>query len=307
VEQVGYVTWVNGPVVRAKVSGNMQMMEQVEVGDYHLIGEVISMTEDTATLQVYEETAFDGIQRPLELLAAQSGDFIERGVTAPALARDHRWQFQPTVEANANVYGGEIIGTVPETALVEHRVMVPPDLSGILTWIAPTGEYTVTDPIARISTPDGEREVTMLQRWAVRRERPIRERLNPSEPLVTGQRVVDILFPIPKGGTAAIPGGFGTGKTVLQQALAKWSDADIVIYVGCGERGNEMTDVLIEFPQLQDPKTGRSLIERTILIANTSNMPVAAREASIYTGVTLAEYYRRGTARDLGPPGRDAR
>jgi len=319
VEQVGYVTWVNGPVVRAKVSGNMQMMEQVEVGDYHLIGEVISMTEDTATLQVYEETAglkpgdpvfgvgmplsvelgpglvgriFDGIQRPLELLAAQSGDFIERGVTAPALARDHRWQFQPTVEANANVYGGEIIGTVPETALVEHRVMVPPDLSGILTWIAPTGEYTVTDPIARISTPDGEREVTMLQRWAVRRERPIRERLNPSEPLVTGQRVVDILFPIPKGGTAAIPGGFGTGKTVLQQALAKWSDADIVIYVGCGERGNEMTDVLIEFPQLQDPKTGRSLIERTILIANTSNMPVAAREASIYTGVTLAEYYR---------------
>ena len=324
-EQVGYITWISGPVVRARITGTTQMMEQVEVSEYHLVGEVIALHADIATIQVYEETSgiepgdaiygmgmplsvelgpgimgriFDGIQRPLEVLATHSGDFIQRGITAPALDRERRWAFSPTLQGGAQVRGGEILGTVPETALVEHRLLVPPGLRGTLTWVAPAGEYAVTEVVARVDTGAGggytssERELTMLQRWAVRTQRPISARLVPKVPLVTGQRIVDTLFPIAKGGTASLPGGFGSGKTVLQHSLAKWSDADIVLFIGCGERGNEMTDVLVEFPKLQDPKTGRSLMERTILIANTSNMPVAAREASIYTGITLAEYYR---------------
>jgi V/A-type H+-transporting ATPase subunit A len=317
--QVGELVWVNGPVVRAHVSGEIHMMEQVEVSDYHLVGEVVSLEGDVATIQVYEETAgirpgdpvygmgmplsvelgpgllghiFDGIQRPLEVLAGRSGDFILRGVRALALDRDRLWAFNPQMTPGRQIHGGETIGTVPETLLIEHRIMVPPDIAGVLVWVAPAGEYSVEQTIARVLTDSGERELKMFQRWPVRVERPIVRRLTPSEPLITGQRVIDTLFPIAKGGTAAIPGGFGAGKTMLQQSLAKWSNADVIIYVGCGERGNEMTDVLLEFPKLQDPKTGHSLIERTILIANTSNMPVAAREASIYTGITLAEYYR---------------
>lgn len=295
------------------------MMEQVTVSDYHLVGEVIGLRQNIATIQVYEDTSgvrpgdpvygtgaplsvelgpgligniFDGIQRPLEALADVSGSYIERGVTARPLDRERRWAFEPTAAEGGQVSGGMVLGTVPETALVVHRVMVPPDVKGELTWLAPAGEYTVTEPIARIANGRAETEITMMQRWAVRERRPTAQRLSPTTPLITGQRVIDTLFPIAKGGTAAVPGGFGAGKTVLQHALAKWSDADIVVYIGCGERGNEMTDVLVEFPKLQDPKTGRSLMERTILIANTSNMPVAAREASIYTGITLAEYYR---------------
>lgn len=318
-KQVGRITWINGPVLWARITGEMQMMEQVEVSDYHLVGEVISMEGEIATLQVYEETAglkpgdpvygvgmplsvelgpgliggiFDGIQRPLDALAAQSGSFIERGVTAPSLDRDREWTFEPSLEEGQRIDEGTIIGTIQETPLVEHRIMVPIGATGQLTWIASAGNYRVTDTVARIDTDQGESEITLVQRWPVRKARPTAQRLAPTEPLVTGQRVIDTLFPLAKGGTAAVPGGFGTGKTVLQQALAKWSDADLVIYVGCGERGNEMTDVLREFPKIVDPQTGHSLIERTILIANTSNMPVAAREASIYTGITLAEYYR---------------
>ena len=318
-KQAGHVIWINGPVLRARMTANLQMLEQVEVGEEHLVGEVISMQGDVATLQVYEETAglkpgtpvfglgmplgvelgpglmgaiFDGIQRPLEVLEERSGTFITRGVAAPGLDRARRWIFEPTAEIGIHLEGGEALGQIAETALVTLRILVPPDVRGELVWVAPKGEYTVTDPIARLSTEGGERVLSLMQRWPVRKPRPVSQRLPPSEPLITGQRVIDTLFPIAKGGTAAVPGGFGAGKTVLQQALAKWSNADIVIYVGCGERGNEMADVLREFPHLSDPKTGHPLIERTILIANTSNMPVAAREASIYTGITLAEYYR---------------
>jgi V/A-type H+-transporting ATPase subunit A len=319
VDQVGYLTWLNGPVARARITGNVQMLEQVEVSDYHLIGEVISIERDTATIQVYEETAgvkpgdpvygvgmplsvelapgligqiYDGIQRPLEVLAERSGDFIARGISVTSLPRDPTWHLEPQMQAGETVHSGQVLGIVSETPLVEHRILIPYGMSGTLTWIAPEGDYNVMEIIAHVDTPLGKEELTMLQRWPVRTPRPVHHRMDPTEPLITGQRVIDMLFPIAKGGTAAVPGGFGAGKTVLQQAFAKWSDADIVIYVGCGERGNEMTDVLTEFPKLIDPKTGRSLIERTILIANTSNMPVAAREASIYTGITLAEYYR---------------
>ena len=316
---VARVTWVSGPVVRAEVTGQTQMMEQVTVSDYRLVGEVIGLRQDIATIQVYEDTSgvrpgdpvygtgaplsvelgpgligniFDGIQRPLEALADVSGSFIARGVTATPLDRERRWAFAPTAVVGNQVSGGAVLGTAPETALVAHRVMVPPNVRGTLTWLAPPGEHTVSEPIARVSNGDAEIDITMMHRWAVRVRRPTAKRLSPTTPLITGQRVIDSLFPIAKGGTATVPGGFGAGKTVLQHALAEWSDADSVIYIGCGERGNEMTDVLVEFPKLQDPKTGRSLMERTILIANTSNMPVAAREASIYTGITLAEYYR---------------
>ncbi len=316
---MGRVTWVSGPVVRAEITGHTQMMEQVTVSDYHLVGEVIGLRRDIATIQVYEDTSgiepgapvygtgaplsvelgpgligniFDGIQRPLETLAQLSGSYIERGVTTAPLDRERRWAFEPAAAVGDRVSGGTILGTVPETPLVTHRVMAPPGVSGTLSWLAPAGEYVLADPVARITSGRDEVEITMVQRWPVRVQRPSARRLSPTTPLITGQRVIDALFPIAKGGTATVPGGFGAGKTVLQHALAKWSDADIVIYIGCGERGNEMTDVLLEFPRLQDPKTGRSLMERTILIANTSNMPVAAREASIYTGITLAEYYR---------------
>jgi len=320
VSQIGEIFWINGPVVKAKLAKSVQMLEQVEVSASRLVGEVIGLHHDVATIQVYEETSgiqpgepiygtgmalsvelgpglmgniFDGIQRPLETLEARSGAFIAPGLAVTALDREKKWSFKPLVSAGCVVRGGQALASVSETALIEHLIMVPArDAESTLSWIAPAGEYTVTEPIARIETETGIRELTMVQRWPVRMSRPVDHRLQPSEPLITGQRVIDTLFPIAKGGTATVPGGFGAGKTVLQQALAKWSDADAIIYVGCGERGNEMADVLREFPKLTDPKTGHPLIERTILIANTSNMPVAAREASIYTGITLAEYYR---------------
>ncbi|MCD6290032.1 MAG: V-type ATP synthase subunit A, partial [Anaerolineae bacterium] len=235
---------------------------------------------------------FDGIQRPLPVLEMRSGSFIGRGVHLTPLYRKDRWSFTPKVKVGDEVIGGTILGVVPETQAIEHRVMVPPNVAGELTWVAPAGEYTIEDPIARVKTEDGERELTMLQRWPVRRPRPYRVRQGQTELLVTGQRVLDSFFPLAKGGAAAIPGGFGAGKTVMQHQIAKWADAHVVVYIGCGERGNEMTEVLQEFPHLVDPRSGRPLMERTVLIANTSNMPVAAREASIYTGVTIAEYYR---------------
>jgi len=317
--QVGHVTWINGPVVRAQGSRNVGMLEVVEIGDEHLVGEVIGLEQDVITIQVYEETSglhpgapvygtglpfsvelgpgllrsiFDGIQRPLPVLELRSGAFIGRGIKTTPLYRKDKWAFTPSAEAGQDVQEGAVLGSVPETVLIEHRIMVPPDMAGQLTWVAPAGEYTIVDPIARIETAHGERELMMLRRWSVRHPRPYARRLPPNEMLVTGQRVLDTFFPLAKGGTAAIPGGFGAGKSIIQQQIAKWSDADIIVYIGCGERGNEMTGVLLEFPELTDPHTGRPLIERTILIANTSNMPVAAREASIYTGVTLAEYYR---------------
>ena len=316
---VGELIWVNGPVVRARGSQQVGMLEVVEVGDEHLVGEVIGLERDVITIQVYEETSgmrpgapiygtglplsvelgpgllrsiFDGVQRPLPVLEKLTGAFIGRGIKTTALYRKDKWSFTPQVEAGESVEEGAFLGVVPETPLIEHRVMVPPDVSGRLTWVAPRGEYTIVDPVARLETETGERELTMLQRWPVRRPRPYHHRLPPSELLITGQRVLDTFFPLAKGGTAAIPGGFGAGKTILQHQIAKWSDADVVVYVGCGERGNEMTEVLQEFPELLDPRSAHPLMERTILIANTSNMPVAAREASIYTGITLAEYYR---------------
>jgi V/A-type H+-transporting ATPase subunit A len=318
-EQIGTVTWINGPVVRARGSRDVSMLELVEVGDERLVGEVIGLKGDQMTLQVYEETSgmepgapvygtgmplsvelgpgllrsiFDGIQRPLPVMEMRQGSFIERGVRLTPLYRRDRWHFTPRQKTGTDVGGGTILGVVPETQTVEHRVMVPPDLSGTLTWIASEGEYTIEEPIARLRTAEGERELTMLQRWPVRRPRPYRQLKEQTEPLVTGQRVLDTLFPLAKGGAAAIPGGFGAGKTITQHQIAKWSDAQVVIFIGCGERGNEMTEVLQEFPELIDPYTGRPLMERTVLIANTSNMPVAAREASIYTGITIAEYYR---------------
>ena len=318
-DQVGQVVWISGPVVRADGAERVSMLELLEVGEDRLVSEVIGLEGDISTIQVYEETAglhpgapvfgtgmplsvelgpgllrsiFDGVQRPLPVLEMKSGAFIELGVKATPLYRKRRWPFTPAVSAGEVVSGGAMLGTVPETPLIDHRVMVPPDLSGELTWIASPGEFTIVDPIARIDTADGEREVTMLQRWPVRRARPYRNRLTSRELLITGQRVLDSFFPLAKGGAAAIPGGFGAGKTVTQHQLAKWSDADVVVYVGCGERGNEMTEVIQDFPQLTDPRSGHPLMERTVLIANTSNMPVAAREASIYTGITIAEYYR---------------
>ena len=318
-EQVGAVTWINGPVVRARGSRRVSMLELVEVGEEHLVGEVIGLEGDTMTIQVYEETSgmrpgapvygtgmplsvelgpgllrsiFDGIQRPLPVMEMRSGSFIGRGVRLTPLYRRDRWRFEPWVHAGDAVAGGAILGIVPETQAIEHRVMVPPQIEGTLTWVAPEGEYTIDEPIARLRTQDGEQELAMLQRWSVRRPRPYQRRLTPAEPLITGQRVLDTFFPLAKGGAAAIPGGFGAGKTIAQHQIAKWSDAQVVVYIGCGERGNEMTEVLQEFPELVDPRNGRPLMERTVLVANTSNMPVAAREASIYTGITIAEYYR---------------
>jgi V/A-type H+-transporting ATPase subunit A len=318
-QQVGTVTWINGPVIRARGSRQVSMLELVEVGEEHLVGEVIGLEADVITIQVYEETSgmrpgapvygtgmslsvelgpgllrsiFDGVQRPLPAMGMRSGSFIGRGMHLTPLYRRDRWSFTPGLQAGDAVGGGAILGTVPETQALEHRVMVPPDLEGTLTWVAPAGKYTIEEPIARLRTGHGEQELTMLQRWPVRRPRPYRSRREQTEPLVTGQRVLDTFFPLAKGGAAAIPGGFGAGKTVTQHSIAEWSDAQVVIYIGCGERGNEMTEVLQEFPQLVDPRSGRPLMERTVLIANTSNMPVAAREASIYTGITIAEYYR---------------
>jgi len=295
------------------------MHEMVEVGKEHLIGEIIRLEGDVATIQVYENTSglkvgeevlgigsplsvelgpgligniFDGIQRPLEWIKNQTGAFIRRGVRAKALPRDKKWLFVPKVKSGEEVAGGDILGTVKESELIEHRILVPPNVSGKLVEIASEGEYTVDDVIALVKTDKKEIELKMFHKWPVRTPRPYKRRLLLSTPLITGQRIIDTFFPIAKGGTASIPGGFGTGKTVTQHQLAKWSDADIIVYIGCGERGNEMVDVLTSFPKLTDPRTGRPLMERTILIANTSNMPVSAREASIYTGITIGEYYR---------------
>ncbi len=317
--ELGKVAWVSGPVVRASHVQDAHMKEVVLVGEARMIGEVIRLRGAEAVVQVYEDTTglmagapiygtgaplsvelgpglagaiFDGLQRPLARLAEQSGSWIERGTVASALDRSRRWEFRPGAAVGAPVHPGDPLGRVRETALLDHLVTVPPDVEGTMTWLAPEGDYGVEEPIARVKTVTGEVSLSMLRRWSVRVARPFAARLMPSVPLITGQRVIDTLFPLAKGGAAMIPGGFGTGKTVTQQNLAKWSDADLIVYIGCGERGNEMTDVIRQFPELEDPRTGRPLIDRTILIANTSNMPVAAREASIYTGITLAEYYR---------------
>jgi V/A-type H+-transporting ATPase subunit A len=295
------------------------MYEVVEVGEEGLVGEIVRLSGDLATIQVYENTnmlkpgapvrrtgaplslqlgpglvgnIYDGIQRSLPDMHASSGAWIVRGEKVPPLDVEKRWTFQPTATVGQAVAGGQILGEVAESALLTHRILVPPDVSGTLQSLAPAGQYTIQEVIAVVETPAGPRELMMVQNWPVRLPRPIQVRQRVTEPLVTGQRIIDALFPIGKGGAAAIPGGFGTGKTITQHQLAKWSNADLIVYVGCGERGNEMTDVLLEFPKIEDPETGRPLIERTILIANTSNMPVAAREVSIYTGITLAEYYR---------------
>ena len=319
-QQVGTVTWINGPVIRARGSRNVSMLELVEVGEEHLVGEVIGLEGDVITAQVYEETSgmrpgapvfgtglplsvelgpglltsiFDGVQRPLPVIEMRSGSFIGRGMRLTPLYRKTLWKFTPNkLKVGQAVSGGMILGTVPETESLEHRVMVTPEVSGTLTWLAPDGEYALEDPIAKVKTERAEVNLTMLQHWPVRRPRPYKTRLGQSLPLITGQRVLDTFFPVAKGGAAGIPGPFGSGKTVTQHSIAKWADAQVIVYIGCGERGNEMTEVLQEFPHLIDPRSGRPLMERTVLIANTSNMPVAAREASIYTGITIAEYYR---------------
>ncbi len=318
-EREGYVFRVNGPVVEANRVTGILMGDIVEVGEERLIGEAIGLEEDRVTIQVYEDTSgikpntkvygtglplaaelgpglltntFDGIQRPLKLIQDKVGSFISRGVRVPALDREKKWHFKPRVKLNEKVGPNSVLGVVQETQLIEHRIIVPPDVEGEITYIIEEGEYTVEEIIAKVKTNTGERELKMYHRWPVRQKRSQLARLSPSVPLLTGTRVLDFMFPIAKGGVAAIPGGFGTGKTVLQHSLAKWCDADIIVYIGCGERGNEMTQVLEEFPQLIDPKSGRPLMERTILIANTSNMPVTARESSIYTGITMGEYFR---------------
>ncbi|MCD7828213.1 MAG: V-type ATP synthase subunit A [Clostridiales bacterium] len=314
----GTILKVAGPLVVAEGMRDANMFDVVRVSDERLIGEIIEMHGDRASIQVYEETAglgtgeavestgeplsvelgpglitgiFDGIQRPLEDIMKKIGNSLKRGVEVPALSRDKKWHFNPTVKAGDSVEPGDIIGTVKETDIVLHKIMVPYGISGVVKAVN-EGDYTVTETVAIISTDSGEKELSLMQKWPVRRGRPYKKKLSPDKPLVTGQRVIDTLFPIAKGGVAAIPGPFGSGKTVTQHQLAKWAEADIVVYIGCGERGNEMTDVLNEFPELIDPHTGKSLMERTVLIANTSDMPVAAREASIYTGITIAEYFR---------------
>ncbi|MFH1100699.1 MAG: V-type ATP synthase subunit A [Methanobacteriota archaeon] len=316
---IGKITRISGPVIEADAMRGSKMYDVVHVGEEKLIGEIIRLNEDTATIQVYEDTTglkpgekvvstqeplsvelgpglianiYDGIQRPLPFIREQTGDFIARGVEAFALDRKKKWLFTPTVQPGDVVKAGDVLGEVPETPFINHKIMVPPSLEGTVVSIVDKGEYTVVDNIVVLETAKGALELPMMQRWPVRKARPIAEKYDPTLPLITGQRVIDTFFPIAKGGTAAIPGGFGTGKTVMLHQLAKWSDAKIVIYVGCGERGNEMTDVLREFPELEDPATGEPLINRTVLIANTSNMPVAARDASVYTGITIAEYYR---------------
>ncbi len=315
----GRVTAVSGPVVSADGMAGARMYEVVRVGGLGLVGEVVRQAGDSATVQVYEDTSmlrpgapveltgaplsiwlgpgligniFDGVQRPLPELKRLSGAWIRRGDRADPLDLSRRWDFEPLLKAGQEVSPGQVIGLVRETPLVTHKVMVPPDMKGTAVSAVPAGRYTLEDELAAVRTAGGTAPLRMLQKWPVRTPRPVRGRLRVSEPLVTGQRVIDSLFPLAKGGCACIPGGFGTGKTITQHQLAKWSDAAIVIFIGCGERGNEMTEVLREFPELKDPRSGRPLMERTILIANTSNMPVAAREISIYTGITMAEYYR---------------
>jgi V/A-type H+-transporting ATPase subunit A len=318
-DSVGTITWINGPVMRARGSRQIAMGEMVELGEEHLVGEVIGLHDNEITIQVYEETSgmvpgmpvygtgmplsvelapgliggiFDGIQRPLPAMEKLKGSFIGRGIRLTPLHRHTPWQFQPLLKKESSVQPGSILGTVPESGMILHKVMVPPGINGLLKWIAPAGEYTIDEPIAKVETAGVEVPVTMLSRWPVRAPRLFKTRLEKNVPLLTGQRVLDSFFPLVKGGSAVIPGGFGTGKTIIQHQVAKWSDADVVVYIGCGERGNEMTEVLQEFPALIDPRSGRPIMERTILIANTSNMQVAARDASVYTGVSIAEYYR---------------
>jgi len=317
--RVGTIRRIAGPLIEADGLRGVTMFEVCRVGEEELIGEVNRVVGDRAYIQVYEETAglkpgeqvvatgaplsvelgpgligsiFDGIQRPLPEIKKAVGDFITRGVTAPSLPPDKKWSFKPSLEKGVNVSGGDVLGTVQETSIFTHKILVPPGVSGKLVKIVDPGEYTIRDVIAQVETSRGRENLTLSHRWPVRKGRPYKVKLETEVPLYTGQRVIDTFFPVAKGGTGAIPGGFGTGKTVTLHQLAKWADADIIIYVGCGERGNEMTEVLEDFPKLKDPKSGRSLMERTILVANTSNMPVAAREASIYTGITMAEYFR---------------
>lgn len=315
----GTIKKVAGPLVIAEGMRDANMYDVVRVSSQRLIGEIIEMHGDEASIQVYEETSglgpgepvesmevplsvelgpgliasiYDGIQRPLDdIMKITGSNNLKRGVEVPALKRDRKWNFVPVAKAGDSVEGGDVLGTVQETIVVEQKIMVPPGMKGTVKEIK-AGEFTVEDVVAVLTTEDGDKELTMMQKWPVRKGRPYKKKLAPKVPLVTGQRVIDTMFPIAKGGVAAVPGPFGSGKTVIQHQLAKWAEADIVVYIGCGERGNEMTDVLNEFPELKDPKTGQSLMQRTVLIANTSDMPVAAREASIYTGITIAEYFR---------------
>lgn len=316
----GKIERVAGPVVVASSMLGSRMYELVKVGNSGLIGEIIRVEADTATIQVYEETTgikpgeivertgsplsvelgpglvnqfFDGTQRPLPVLLEKGGAFIHRGITAPALDRKKKWEFSPALKKGDKVTGGDVLGEVPETVLVKHRILIPPDVNGTLRSIVPKGAYTLEDPLGEVeASKGGTVKLYLMHSWPVRIPRPNREKVPSDTPLTTGQRIIDFFFPISKGGTAAIPGDFGTGKTITQHQLAKWADADVIVYVGCGERGNEMTEVLETFPELKDPRSGQPLMERTILVANTSNMPIAAREASMYTGVTLAEYFR---------------
>ncbi len=314
----GKITRVSGPLVEAKGLSDANIYDVVEVSKDKLIGEIIEMRGDVANIQVYEETTgigpgdevvstgaplsvelgpgllermYDGIQRPLEKLELLAGEFLKRGVTAPPLNREKLWEFKAEKEVGDEVIPGDILGSVDETSVINHKIMVPNGIKGKVKEIK-DGEFTVDQTVAVIETENGDKELNMIQKWPVRSPRPFNRKLDPDTPLITGQRVIDTFFPVAKGGAASIPGPFGSGKTVIQHQIAKYADADVVIYVGCGERGNEMTDVLDEFPELIDPKTGESIMKRTVLIANTSNMPVAAREASVYTGITMAEYYR---------------
>ncbi|HOD51739.1 MAG TPA: V-type ATP synthase subunit A [Candidatus Hydrogenedentes bacterium] len=316
---IGTVRRVVGPVVEAGNVSGVEMLELVYVGEERLVGEIVRIRGDAAWIQVYEDTTglrpgapvigqgeplsvelgpgllgsiYDGVQRPLDVLRAQMGDFVSKGVHAPALSREKRWGFAPSLKPPCSVSGGTVLGVVKETEVIEHRVMTPPSVQGELVRVAGAGEYRIEDSLATVRTAAGDVELRFFHKWPVRKGRPYARRLPYATPLITGQRVLDTLFPVARGGVVVVPGGFGTGKTMVQHAIAKWCDADLVVYIGCGERGNEMTGVLKEFPELIDPRTGKSLMERTLLIANTSNMPVAAREASIYTGITIAEYYR---------------
>lgn len=315
----GQIFGINGPVGKVKGSDSFEMQEMVYVGNEELIGEVIGVTSDTTIVQVYEETTglkkgepvvgtggplsitlapgilsdiFDGIERPLKEIRNMSGSFIGRGLKVTNLDERKTWNVEMVAKQGDYVTGGDIIAVTQETSLIEHRIMIPPNIKGKIEWIAPNGNYTIVDIIAKVKSDDEIIDITMKQKWPIKKARPYTQRQPISRPLVTGQRVIDTMFPLAKGGAAAVPGGFGTGKTMTQHQLAKWCDADIIVYIGCGERGNEMTQVLDEFSELIDPKSNRPLLDRTMLIANTSNMPVAAREASIYTGVTIAEYYR---------------
>jgi V/A-type H+/Na+-transporting ATPase subunit A len=315
----GNIIKIAGPVIVGNGMKGTQMYEMVKVGNDNLIGEIIELEGDTATIQVYEETAgmkpgepiestggplsvelgpgiigsiFDGIQRPLEKIKFLTGDYLQRGVSVPSLDKEKKWTFNPILTAGSEVKGGDVLGNVQETSAILQKIMVPPSVEGKLISIVSKGDYTVEEEIAEVETSKGIIKIPMMQKWPVRVGRPYKQKLDPDIPLVTGQRAQDTFFPVAKGGTSAMPGPFGSGKTVTQQQLAKWADADIIVYVGCGERGNEMTEVLKEFPKLEDPKTGKPLMDRTVLIANTSNMPVAAREACVYTGITIAEYFR---------------